>query len=172
MDASVEPVDVALMGLPIQDASTSSETSFETSGLSLSSLGSNGELIVPLRQNASAPFSGVLFNGPAVARVSVEFTGLQQRCQIERQHDVSLVTARYTADTESLRLALETQRRTDDILLGSRNEDIARLNRLVAQQSTAINGPHIGEGLVWASGGLLMGVLIVGGVVIFASSRP
>lgn len=132
----------------------------------------NGELIVPLRQDASAPFNGVLFNGPAVARVSVEFQAQHQRCLIERTHDVGLVVARYNADVASLRLAMETQERTANVLISGRDRDITRLNRLLETQVAASSGPHISEGLIWAGGGLLVGVLVVGGVVIFANSHP
>ena len=168
-DASVASVDVSLLGLP-GDAGVTSDGPTEASAPILATgVGRNGETIVPLRQGAPAPFPGVLLNGPAVARVAVEFNGQQQRCLIERQHDVALITARYVADTDSLRLALDTQRQTDEVLLNSRNDDVARLNRLLTQQASAASGPHLGEGLIWASGGLLAGVLIVGGIVIFAS---
>lgn len=168
-DASVTSVDVALLGLP-GDGGTPSDASTDASTPIIGiGTGRNGETIVPLLQGASAPFPGVLFNGPAVARISVEFQGQQQRCLIERQHDVALITARYVADTDSLRLALDTQRQTDEVILNSRNDDVARLNRLLTQQASAVSGPHLGEGLIWASGGLLAGVLLVGGIVIFTS---
>lgn len=169
-DASaVSPVDVPLLGLP-DGGGVPSDASPDVSAPVIGiGTGRNGETIVPLLQGAPAPFPGVLFNGPAVARISVEFQGQQQRCLIDRRHDVELVEARYTADTESLRLALDTQRQTDEVLLNSRNEDVARLNRLLTQQTNAASGPHIGEGLIWGAGGLLAGVLIVGGIVIFAN---
>lgn len=168
-DASVASVDVALLGLP-GDGGTPSDASTEASAPILATgVGRNGETIVPLRQGSPAPFPGVLLNGPAVARVAVEFNGQQQRCLIERQHDVALITARYVADTDSLRLALDTQRQTDEVVINSRNDDVTRLNRLLTQQASAASGPHLGEGLIWASGGLLAGVLLVGGIVIFTS---
>lgn len=167
--AFVSP-DVPLLGLPdggVDDASPQASDAplFVPNN-------QNGELIVALRQDAAAPFNGVLFNGPAVARVSVEFQAQQQRCQIERNHDVSLVVARYNADVASLRLAMDTQERTANVLLSGRNQDIARLNRLLQTQTAASSGPHVTEGLIWAGGGLLVGVLVVGGIVVFANSHP
>lgn len=169
-DASVLNVpDVPLLGLPeasIQDTSENRDASV----LHLNS--QNGEQIVPLQQDAHAPFNGVLFNGPAVARVSVEFRAQEQRCLIERRHDVDLLTARYDADIATLQLALRTQQRTGQVLLSGRDQDISRLNRLLESQVQASSGPHVTEGLIWAGGGLLVGVLVVGGIVVFANSRP
>lgn len=169
-ESVLSPVVVPLLGLP--DASAVEDASRIPSDAPLFVPNNqNGELIVPLRQDASAPFNGVLFNGPAVARVSVEFRAEQQRCRIERAHDVGLVVARYNADVDSLNLALDTQQRTSQVLLSGRDQDIARLNRLLTSQTNASSGPHIGEGLIWASGGLLVGVVVVGGIVIFANAR-
>lgn len=168
--APIVLVDVALLGLPADGAvgiiSSDAATTLVTSG------GPNGEAIVPLRQRDPAPFNGVLFNGPAVARVAVEFSAQQRMCLIDRRHDVDLLTARYTQDIESLRLALSTQGRTDQILLNGRDADLVRLNRLLDQQVRASRPPHLGEGVVWAGAGLLLGVLIVGGIVVYANARP
>lgn len=169
-DASIlNAPDVSLLGLPevsVQNASGNRDASV----LHLNS--QNGEQIAPLQQDARAPFNGVLFNGPAVARVSVEFQAQEQRCLIERRHDVDLLSARYDADIATLQLALRTQQRTGQVLLSGRDQDISRLNRLLESQVQASSGPHVTEGLIWAGGGLLVGVLVVGGIVIFANSRP
>lgn len=170
-DAGVlAPVDVPLQGLP--DAYQSPEDAQDASIPLTPGPGANGEAIVPLNRGAQAPFNGVLFNGPAVARVAVEFRAQQQRCTIDREHDLSLFRARYNADIASLQLALTTQLRTDQVLLNSRDADIARLNRLLEAQQRQNNGPHVLEGLVWAGGGLLVGALIVGGIVIAVNARP
>jgi hypothetical protein len=170
-DASVlVSSDVPLLGLP--DSGVEDTPSQASDAPLFVPNNQNGELIVPLRQDATAPFNGVLFNGPAVARVSVEFQAQQQRCQIERNHDVGLVVARYNADVASLRLAMDTQERTANVLLSGRDQDIARLNRLLQTQTAASSGPHVTEGLIWAGGGLLVGVLVVGGIVVFANSHP
>lgn len=161
------PVDVVLLGLPEggTDVVLPEVVSLITPG------GANGEAIVPLAARAPAPFNGVLFNGPAVARVSVEFRGQQERCLIDRRHDVDLVVARYNADVASLQLALDTQSRMDQVLLTGRDQDIARLNRLL-QAQTPDRGPHIAEGLVWASGGLLLGAAVVGGILLLSNLPP
>jgi hypothetical protein len=170
--SGITPVDVVILGLPSPDGGVTGESGTEGGAVLIPGGGANGEMIVPLRQDARAPFNGVLFNGPAVARIQVEFQAQQDRCVIDRRHDVALVVARYNSDIASLQLAMDTQRRTDQVLLNGRDTDIARLNRLLTQQSNAANGPHIGEGLVWAGGGLLLGAILVGGIVILAQTRP
>lgn len=167
------PVDVTLQGLPGDTGlSDAGDVSLGLEGGLVMAPGPNGEAIVPLSRGAMAPFNGVLFNGPAVARVSVEFRAQQQRCLIEREHDVAVVVARYNADIDSMRLALSIQQKTDQILLNGRDADIARLNRVIDQTQRQATGPHIGEGLVWAGGGLLVGAVIVGGIVFAVQSRP
>lgn len=161
--------DVPLLGLP--DSSIHNDAAVTPDGPLFVPNNQNGELIVPLRQDAAAPFNGVLFNGPAIARVSVEFRAQQDRCLIERNHDVGLLSARYDADVSTLRLAMSTQERTANVLLSSRDQDIARLTRLLDVQTTTNSGPHIGEGLIWAGGGLVLGVLVVGSIVIYANSH-
>lgn len=164
------PVDVNLQGLP--EAYPSSSDTQDASLPLTPGPGTNGEAIVPLSRGVQAPFNGVLFNGPAVARVTVEFRSQQQRCSLDREHALSLVRARYDADIASLQLALNTQLQTDQVILNSREADIARLNRLLETQQRHNNGPHVLEGLVWAGGGLLAGALLVGGIVIIVNAHP
>jgi len=166
-DSSVlMPVDAQLLGLPeFSDAQVPTDASMPVFSAQ------NGEQIVPLRQDASAPFNGVLFNGSAVARLTVEFQSQQQRCLIDRRHDADLLIARYNADIASLNLARSTEAQTASILLSGRDQDIARLQRLLTTQVNDNSGPHIGEGLIWASGGVILGVLLVGGIVLLVNSN-
>lgn len=162
--------DVVLLGLPDrlpQDASLP-----ESAPVLLTGVGSNGEMVAPLSTGSRAPYNGVLLNGPAVARISVEFRGQQERCLIEQNRTVSLVEARYVADTSSLRLAADTQRRSDQVIINGLDADVSRLTRLLDTQQREAAGPHVLEGLAWAGGGLLLGALIVGGVVLATSPRP
>jgi hypothetical protein len=164
-DASVVPIDVSLLGLPPLDVQTSTDASVEAANVFATPGNHNGENIVPLRQNERAPFNGVLFNGPAIARITVEHNAQEQRCLIERNHDTNLLTARYNADIDTMRLAIETQQRTDQVLLNGRDQDIARLNRLLVQASSTPN--RIWENLAWIGVGALTGILTLGGIILF-----
>lgn len=162
--------DVVLLGLPDRQSQDASLP--EAQAPILGGMGANGELITPMTTGSRAPYNGVLLNGPAVARVAVEFRGQQERCLIEQNRAVSLVEARYIADTATLRLAADTQRRTDQVIINSLDSDVSRLNRLLEVQQREASGPHVLEGLAWAGGGLVLGALIVGGVVLATTPRP
>lgn len=116
--------------------------------------GPNGERIAPLRVGQPAPFNGVLFNGPAVARVDVEFRGQQAQCQINRQADIDRVVAMSIRDIQLLTNSLEAQRRTYDVMLRSRDLEINRLYNYARNTNQPINyWPYIGIGV----GGLVIG---------------
>ncbi|TXH11373.1 MAG: hypothetical protein E6R04_01985 [Spirochaetes bacterium] len=168
--ATLAQPDVVLLGLP--DRAPQDASSHDSQPVLAVGTGANGEMVTPLSTGARAPYNGVLLNGPAVARISVEFRSQQDRCLIEQNRAVSLVEARYVADTASLRLAADTQRRTDQVVINGLDADISRLNRLLETQQREASGPHVLEGLAWASGGLVLGALIVGGVVLATTPRP
>lgn len=166
--------DVVLVSETADAATDGSDASVDTNpGFSLSvGQGTSGELITPLTQGTRAPWNGLLFNGPAVARVSVEFTTLQRRMNIERERERETLRATYQQDIDSLRLALRTQQQTDQIILSNRDGEVSRLLGLLQQQERSSRGPHIGEGLIWATGGFLLGTAIFGGVLIYMNTRP
>lgn len=144
----------------------------DAGGLNLSNAGQNGEQITPMHTGDRAPHNGVLFNGPATAYVQVEFRAQAQRCVIDRQLDVAMAVARYNTDMQSMNLALDTQRRMDQILLTGRDADIASLLR-INQQLQRASGPNIGNDLLWAGGGFLVGAALIGGLALgFALSHP
>ncbi len=165
----VEP-DVVLLGLP--DSAPRDTFTHDSQPILTLGTGTNGEIVTPLPVGTRAPYNGVLLNGSAVARISVEFRSQQDRCLIEQNRAVSLVEARYVADTASLRLVADTQRRTDQVIINGLDADIGRLNRLLETQQREASRPHVLEGLAWAGGGLVLGALIVGGVVLATTPRP
>lgn len=131
---------------------------------------SNGELITPLTLGQRAPWNGVLFNGPAVAYLQVEYRLQGQRCLIDRQHDMQLLLARYNSDIATMRLALETQVHSDTIILNGRDSDILSLNRIIAQQQRA-QGPNLPTIFIAGGAGLIIGAVAVGAFVL-ATSHP
>ena len=58
--------------------------------------------VTPLSQGQTAPYNGVLFNGPAVASIQVQYRAEQERCLVERRTDQLRVGARAIADLERL----------------------------------------------------------------------
>jgi hypothetical protein len=123
--------------------------------------GPNGEVIASLRADARAPFNGVLFNGPALAYVEVEYRAVQQRCMIDRRRETEEVVARYQAQLERLQVSLDTTIAQHRIVVQGRDREIAGLNRVIEQQRDAATITPLQVGL-YIGGGILIGALITG----------
>lgn len=123
-----------------------------------------GEIIAPLRSGQPAPFAGVLFNGPAVARVEVEFRGQREQCRINSQADLDRMAARSIADIALLQTTINTL--TETYLLRLRTQE-AELNQVY--NLTRINTPtspwlYVGLGVGGFALGLLTSLLIYVGI--------
>lgn len=149
LDASVALVDTDAYQITLPEASQVSINLPIVDGS-----GPNGERIAPLRTGQPAPFNGVLFNGPSVARIEVEFRGQQAQCQINRQADIDRVVAMSIRDIQNLTASLEAQRRMYDVMIRSRDSELDRLYNHARNTNQPINyWPYIGIGL----GGLVIG---------------
>lgn len=91
------------------------------------SLSGNGELIAPVRQGQAAPFNGVVFNGPAVASIQVQFSAQQQRCMIDRRADMLTIGARAMADLDIMQSEFVAAQQRSIVLLQSRDREINTL---------------------------------------------
>ena len=129
--------------------------------------GPNGEIIAPLRTGQPAPFNGVLFNGPAVARIEVEFRGQAAQCRIDRQADLDRLRALAARDINMLNVGMNSQRAAYQLMLRSRDQEITRLYTYIQQNNTPqVNyWPYIGLSL----GGLVLGA---GTATVFFLLRP
>ena len=117
--------------------------------------GPSGEIIAPLRTGSPAPFNGVLFNGPAVARIEVEFRGQAAQCRIDRQTDIERMRAMAVRDIGLLNVTIHSQDQVYNLMLRSRDQEITRLyNYIQANNNPPINlWPYVGLSL----GGLVLG---------------
>jgi hypothetical protein len=126
-------VDVVLAPVVDYDAYHVSIPPPEDAGLIIANRGNPNELVAPLRQNQPAPFPGVLFNGPVLARVEVEFRGQQEQCRIDRQRDVDILAARALTDIRLLQTSINAQGSSYRLMLESRDVEIERLyNQLLS----------------------------------------
>ena len=106
-----------------------------------------GELISPLRTNQPAPFNGVLFNGPAIARIQVTFSGQQERCLIERRADLQTLSARAIADLQTQQnLYLSNQQRYE-VMLTNREQELQRLSNVTHYNPWLLTGIGVLTGL-------------------------
>ena len=128
--------------------------------------GPNGEAIVALHLHQAAPWPGVLFNGPALAFVEVEYRGQAERCLIDRRADLERVGARALADIRNLQATIGAQRTAYDLMLHGRDEEITRLYTYAQHQ----NSNPLLDKILWAGGGLLLGVGLTSVYIVL--SRP
>jgi hypothetical protein len=133
-------------------------------------VGPNGEAITPLSLNQRAPFNGVLFNGPALAYIEVEYRTVQQRCMIDRRRETEEVVARYQAQLERLQVSLDATNAQHHIIIQGRDREIASLNRIVDQQRNAMTISPL-QTILYIGGGVLGGALIAG-VTAYIVTRP
>jgi hypothetical protein len=87
----------------------------------------NGELIAPVHQGQPAPFNGVVFNGPAVASIQVQYSAQQQRCMVDRRADMLTIGARAMADLDIMQSQYVAAQQRSIILLESRDREINTL---------------------------------------------
>ncbi len=118
-------------------------------------LGGNGEMVAPLNQNQPAPFPGVLFNGPATARLEVEFRAQSAQCQIDRQADLDRMGARAVTDIHLLQVRLHSQAESYGIMLRSRDTELSTLYTQL-QEAHTTHPDYLGYTLLGA-GGLVLG---------------
>ena len=97
-------------------------------------VGASGELLAALGRNQPAPFAGVLFNGPALARIEVEFRGQETQCRIDRRADLDRLSARAVTDLRLLQTSFNSQGQAYTLMLTSRDQELERLYRQLASQ--------------------------------------
>lgn len=127
----------------------------------------SGERVRPLRQGEAAPMNGLLFNGPAVARLEIEFRGQAAQCLIDRRADQQRLIARATADIQQLQTTIETDRRVNNILLEARDRELRQIygtsNELIRRSSV----PNVLNTVLWTAGGVLAGAGLVSVLYLF-----
>lgn len=128
----------------------------------------NGEAITPLRRNQQAPFAGVLFNGPALAMIEVEFRAQEARCLIDRRAELDRLSARAITDLRLLQTTLNTQTASYSLMLQSRDEEIDRLYRYIQANN---NPPFPWTTVVLTGLGALLVGATVGTIVTATASR-
>lgn len=126
-------------------------------------------LIAPMQLGQRAPFPGVLFNGPALARVEVEFRAQQARCEIDRQAELRRVVAASTRDISLLETTIQTNERINRLIIRSRDEEIELLQNHIRTNQVSQN-PPVWQYVVIGVGAALVGAGIAGTAVYF--SRP
>ena len=139
---------------PVGDASVVIRSSTEDSG----------ETVAPMRQGQAAPFPGVLFNGPAVARIEVEFRGQQEQCRIDRQADLQRLSARAVADIRLLQTTVDTITQSYTLRLRNQQEELNQVYRIARGNTPTSPWMYVGLGVGGFALGILTSLLVVIGL--------
>lgn len=121
----------------------------------------SGEAIFPLRTGQPAPSNGVLFNGPAVARLEVEFRGQASRCLIERRADQERIISAATRDLQLLQSTITTDRTISRIVLDARDRELRRNQETYNELLRRSNPNNILNTVLWVGGGVMAGAGLV-----------
>lgn len=149
-----------------EDAYASFAPSISDSAFRMAPRPDSGELIAPMRQGEQAPFNGVLFNGPALARVEVEFRGEQQRCLIDRQADIQRVVAQSIRDINLVRNTSQTNETIYRVMLQTRDQEIERMQRYIRANENR-NNENVLNYVFIGAGAAILGAGIAGTIVYF-----
>lgn len=111
--------------------------------------------ITPLRQSQKAPYSGVLLNPEAVAKVAVDYNNVKSQIEIEVQKASETEKAKAQKAIDDLRADLQYNKTVSDAMLKSKDKEIDVLLKQVNNLEKYQNNP-----MLWCGLGLVGGVVI------------
>lgn len=116
------------------------------------------EVLLPLALGAPAPFPGVLLNVHSVAWLEAEPDAIQHRAQLFLERRLGEVRFHLLAENERLQLRIRSMETEHQITIGSRDAQIASLNKINEELRS---GPvQWWEQGLWVGGALVLGVVV------------
>lgn len=113
----------------------------------LSVFADNGK-VASIKQEQKAPFTGFLFDPTAFAKIEADKQFLIDKCEVDKK----LLGDKCDADKKFLNdsCAIEKDKimKTDEVLLKGKDEEIIRLNKIVADMKPTSKGLWFGLGTV------------------------
>lgn len=151
---------VFLFSLGVHAAPASSDISLGAAGAALGK-------ISPLDKGDEAPFSGVLLNAAAAAKLMVDKEEEDNKCKIETEKQVSLTKAKLDLDLANMRSSRDALKKELDIRVSLKDEHIEFLeNQAIKNSKKSINSKW------WLVGGIVAGVaLTIGGAFVVREIR-
>jgi len=111
-----------------------------------------------MSKGQKAPFSGTLFNVPAIAQIITETENSKQQCALQKNYIESREKAKCDLTVSNVQASLSVLQQKYNSILDIKNEEIERLNKI------ALDRPNKNSHW-WFAGGTAVG--IVTSVVIF-----
>lgn len=121
-------------------------------------------LVAPLRQSQKAPFSGLLLNPPAAAKIIVDYNNIKTQVEIETTKAVEIEKAKAKKTIDDLKTELEYTKTVADAITKSREKQVDVLLQKVNDLEKNRSDPTLWCGIGVASGVVVtvLTILVIG----------
>ncbi len=121
-------------------------------------------LVAPLRQSQKAPFSGLLLNPPAAAKIIVDYNNIKTQVEIETTKAVEIEKAKAKKTIDDLKTELEYTKTVADAITKSREKQVDVLLQKVNDLEKNRSDPALWCGIGVASGVVVtvLTILVIG----------
>lgn len=111
--------------------------------------------ITGLMQGESAPYSGILLDNAAAARIFIDKKYFEEQWKLKLEYELGKEKAKLNLTIETQKLALDTLKEKHINLMNIKNEEIKRLSNIAAGKEDystwwAVGGVVVGIGLTLA----------------------
>lgn len=113
--------------------------------------------VMGIQQGEAAPYSGVLLNSIAAAKVFTERDFSQTQCDLRIKFEVAKELARVNLILETTRVSMESMEQRYTSLLQIKNTEIERLSKIASDTND--------YSAWWATGGVIVGIALTIGVM-------
>ena len=107
--------------------------------------------VTGVKKGAPAPYSGVLLNSLAAARIFSEKSFSSEECKIKIDYSVEKETARMNLLLESTRISLDSVEQKYTSIINIKNTEIERLSKLAVERPNDYS-------MWWLTGGIVTGI--------------
>ena len=107
--------------------------------------------VTGVKKGDSAPYSGVLLNSLAAARIFSEKSFSSEECKLKIDYNVEKETARMNLLLESTRISLNSVEQKYTSIINIKNTEIERLSKIASERPNEYS-------MWWLTGGVLTGI--------------
>ena len=111
----------------------------------LSAFADNGK-VASIRESQKAPFTGFLFDAAAFAKIEVDKQTIIEKYELEKKLLIEKCEAEKKFLNETCINEKDVLVKTNDVVLKGKDEEIARLNKIIADMAPPNRGLWLGLG--------------------------
>jgi len=109
-----------------------------------------GGKITGLRYNQKAPYSGVLLNSIAAAKLLTDKNYSEEQWKLKLQYELAKQSARLSLTIESHKASYQALEKKHTMLIGIKDNEIERLSKIASDTND--------YSVWWATGGVIVGI--------------